>query len=87
MHPACSDFLPWHSPHVEELVARTWWGWIPHFNPAPMAQKEEKRTRHACFELRWIIFLRVEWEYTLSCQRRTSVWIDCRKPLESRLIF
>ncbi len=75
--PACSDFLSWHSPRFEELVARTWWGWTPRFNSTPMAPKEEKRTKHAWFEL-CLSFLRVEWEYTLSHQCKTSVRVDHR---------
>ncbi len=80
-----SDFLScWHSPCFEELFARTWWGWTPHFNSAPMASKEEKRTKHACLELR-LRFLRVEWEHTLSRRHKTSVQVDPHKLLESRM--
>ncbi len=68
---------------MEEHVAKTWWGWNPHVNSTPMAQKDEKRTKHACFGLH-LSFLRVEWEHT--CRRKTSVWVDCCKPLVSRLI-
>ncbi len=82
--PARSDFLSWHSPRFEELVTKTWWEWTPHFNSAPMAPKEEKRTNHVCVEL-CLSFLRVEWEYNLSRGRKTSVWVDHRKLLESRL--
>ncbi len=81
-----SGFLSWYSPCFEELVARTWWGWTPRFNSMPMAPKEEKRTKHACFEL-YLSFLRVEWEYTLSRRCKISVRVDCCKPLESRLIL
>ncbi len=64
-----------------EGVAKTWWVWIPHFNPTPMAQKEEKRTKHACFKLclsSW------EWNENILCLANAKV--DHCKPLESRLI-
>jgi hypothetical protein len=46
-----------------------------------MAPKEEKRTKHACFELH-LSFLSVEGEYNLSLQHKTFVQADHRIPLE-----
>ncbi len=73
MFPTRSDFLSCCSPQgwvdsmpltrCEELFARTWWEWTPPFNAARLAQKDKKRTRHACFELRFTLLRTVvEWE-------------------------
>ena len=67
----------------EELIAKTWWEWTPPFNAAPVAQKDEKRTRHACFELRLICLkLILEWKKTF-CRLNTALSAERCKPLES----